>query len=316
MNVPVVLMVFNRPDLARRVLEAIRAAKPGLLLVIADGPRLDQPGEIERCAASRALLETVDWPCEVRTDFSSVNLGCRRRISSGLNWVFQQVPEAIILEDDCLPHPSFFGFCSEVLERYRDDPRVMMVSGDNFQPSEWTCRHSYYFSRYAHIWGWATWARAWRAYDVDMTDWPTFRRTRRFTALFASASERRYWVRTFGALYRREVDTWDGQWASAIRRQGGLAVVPAVNLVSNIGAGKDGTHYDRESVTTDRPVSEIGVLRHPAVVEPDLKADEWEFRHVTAGPAFRRRNRWRRRMARAPRYLFRAVVESFDLLWK
>ena len=309
-------MIFDRPVLTARVLQAIRAAQTRLLLVIADGPRLDRPGEVESCAATRALLKTVDWPCEVRADFSSVNLGCRRRISSGLNWVFQQVQEAIILEDDCLPHPSFFSFCSQMLERYRHDPRIMMISGGNFQPAEWTCRHSYYFSRYAHVLGWATWARAWRAYDADMTDWPTFRRTRRFAAMFSSRSERRFWVRTFEALYRRQVDTWDGQWAFAIRRQGGLAIVPTVNLISNIGSGKDGTHYDPDSSTTDRSVAGTGILQHPSTVEPDMVADEWELRHIIMGPGFRCRNRWHRRLARAPRYLFRAMVESFDLLWK
>ena len=152
LTTPVVFIIFNRPDTTAKVFEAIRQAKPPKLLVIADGARIDKPGEAEKCAAARAIINQVDWQCEVLTNYSNVNLGCRKRVSSGLDWVFEQVEEAIVLEDDCLPHPSFFQYCQELLEKYRDDERIMMISGDNFQFGNETTEYSYYFSRYGHCW--------------------------------------------------------------------------------------------------------------------------------------------------------------------
>ena len=166
---PVAMLIFNRPETTARVFERVREARPPKLLVVADGPRADRPGEAGRCREARAVVEAVDWPCELMTDYSEANLGCGERISSGLDWVFDSVEEAIVLEDDCLPHPSFFRFCEELLKRYRAEERVMHVSGDNFQSAgraggavgrllrlagrSWS--PSYYFSRYAHVWGWA-----------------------------------------------------------------------------------------------------------------------------------------------------------------
>nr|MBA3765731.1 glycosyltransferase family 2 protein [Acidobacteriota bacterium] len=175
MNVPVALIIFNRADTTARVLAEIAKARPSKLLVIADGPRADHPDDAEKCLAARAAIDRVNWDCEVLTNYSEVNLGCGARPSSGLDWVFENVAEAIILEDDCLPHPTFFPFCAELLERHRDDERVMMISGDNFQFGRKRTQYSYYFSRYTHTWGWATWRRAWRYFDREIKLWPALR---------------------------------------------------------------------------------------------------------------------------------------------
>src|SRR5512139_3287315 len=171
LKTPVAFIIFNRPDTAERVFAEIAKARPPKLLVVADGPRANRSGEAEKCAATRAIIDRVDWDCEVLTNFSDTNLGCKNRVSSGIDWVFEQVPEAIILEDDCLPHPTFFRFCEELLERYRDDERIGMISGDNFQLGQKRTDASYYFSRYNHIWGWASWRRAWRHYDREASAW-------------------------------------------------------------------------------------------------------------------------------------------------
>src|SRR5687767_13684909 len=163
---PVALLVFNRPQATARVFEAVARARPPRLLVVADGPRADRPDDGELCHQTRAIIERVDWPCEVMKDYSDTNLGCRKRVSSGLDWVFSNVADAIILEDDCLPEPSFFPFCEELLERYRDDERVAMIRAGNFLEGRRVASTSYYFSRWFHIWGWATWARAWKHNDV------------------------------------------------------------------------------------------------------------------------------------------------------
>ena len=152
-STPVAFIIFNRPDTTKRVFAEIAKARPPKLLVIADGPRADHPADVEKCAAVRAIIDGVDWDCEVLKNYSDVNLGCKRRVSSGLDWVFDTVEEAIILEDDCLPHPTFFRFCEEMLEKYRDDKRIAMISGDNLQFGRKRTGYSYYFSRYPHIWG-------------------------------------------------------------------------------------------------------------------------------------------------------------------
>ncbi|OUC08639.1 hemolytic protein HlpA-like protein, partial [Litorilinea aerophila] len=165
MQTPVIFLIFNRPDTTAQVFAEIAKARPRRLLVVADGPRPHRPDDVEKCSATRAVIERVDWPCEVSCDFAEENLGGRRRISSGLTWAFSQVEAAIVLEDDCLPHPTFFPFCEELLNRYCHDERIMAITGDNFQFGRSRTKYSYYFSRYFHSWGWATWRRAWQHYD-------------------------------------------------------------------------------------------------------------------------------------------------------
>lgn len=177
LSTAIAFCIFNRPDRTQQVFQAIREAQPSQLLVIADGPRSGHPNDLEDCQITRSIIDQVDWDCEVLTNFSDINLGCRQRISSGLDWVFEQVEEAIILEDDCLPDPSFFPYCQELLERYRDTPEVMMISGNNFQFGHNPVEHSYYFSHYGHVWGWATWRRAWQKYDNSLAQWPQLRNT-------------------------------------------------------------------------------------------------------------------------------------------
>src|SRR3954453_1153033 len=161
----VALLLFRRPEETARVFERIREARPRKLFLVADGPRPGNEEDAQGCEQARAVVERVDWPCDVVRDFADENLGLKKRIPRGLHRVFGEAPEAIILEDDCLPHPSFFRYCAELLERYRDDERVMMISGDNFQGGRRRTPDSYYFSRYVHSWGWATWRRAWQHFD-------------------------------------------------------------------------------------------------------------------------------------------------------
>ena len=160
LKTPVAFIIFNRPSLTQIVFNTIRQAKPKQLFVIADGARF--PEEKEKCQQARDIIRQVDWDCEVLANYSDVNLGCGKRISSGISWVFEHVEAAIILEDDCLPHLSFFRYCENLLDYYRDDERVMAIGGDNFQDGNKKTPYSYYFSKYPHVWGWATWRRAWK----------------------------------------------------------------------------------------------------------------------------------------------------------
>jgi hypothetical protein len=275
LDVPVAFFIFNRLDTTERVFAAIRQAQPRVLLVVADGPRPTHADEAQRCAATRALVEQVDWDCQVLRNYAEANLGCRRRIASGLDWVFEQVEAAIILEDDCLPHPTFFAFCAELLARYHDDERIMAVSGDNHQFGFRPTRDSYYFSRYNHIWGWATWRRAWRHYDVEMNLWPRVRDEGWLRDVLGDAHAVRYWTRTLQSTYEGRVDTWDSQWTLASWLQNGLVVIPSVNLVSNIGFGAAATHTTGTNRFAALPAEPMPFpLQHPAFVIRNALADD------------------------------------------
>ena len=277
MKTPVALLIFNRPDTTEKVFEAVRKARPPKLLVVADGPREDRLGESEKCATARTVIERVDWPCEVLKNYSEANLGCKQRITSGLDWVFSQVEEAIILEDDCLPHPDFFSFCEELLARYRDDERVMMIGGTNYLLDKLDIAESYCFSRYFAIWGWATWRRAWSKYDIAMKDGEQFKGDEQLKSFYSQKFMVDYVTSMFDLAYQNLIDTWDIQWFYACLFSNGLSVVPRVNLISNIGL--IGTHTSKD--TTNNFLSTFDIeterMRHPQRVFPNYVYDNTFF---------------------------------------
>jgi hypothetical protein len=292
LRTPVAFLIFNRPDTTERVFAEIARARPPRLLVVADGPRADRPDEAQRCAQARAVIERVDWPCELETHYADTNLGCRRRVSSGLDWVFERVPEAIILEDDCAPSPSFFPYCEELLERYREDARIGMISGDNFQRGRRAGSGSYYFSKYTHIWGWASWRRAWRHYDVAASLWPELLNSGVFDRMTLPC-ERDTWRAAFEGIHAGRIDTWDYQWTLAFWCHSMLAVMPQVNLISNIGFGEQATHTKGSSEYANLPAREIAwPLAAPALTAADAGADGFTARHMFGGrPSLARRLR-------------------------
>jgi GNT-I family len=269
----VALFIFNRADTTRQVLAQISRYRPKKLLVIGDGPRDDS--EQILCAEARAVIAEVDWDCEVLTDYSLVNMGCKHRVASGLAWVFNEVEEAIILEDDCVPDPSFFTYCDDLLIRYRDDKRVMAISGDNFEGCTKKRQESYYFSRWFHCWGWATWRRAWKKYDPDILDWPQLSQSDWLADVLTSEQLARYWSRIFDAVYAGLIDTWDYQWMFATWAEHSLTIVPAVNLVSNIGFRADATHTkDGNNARANIPTQSLTFpLVHPPRMVKDRRAD-------------------------------------------
>jgi hypothetical protein len=270
----VAFLIFNRPELTSRVFAEIARAKPKMLLIVADGPRNEQ--ERVQCMATRAIAERVDWDCTVLKNYSEVNLGCRRRIASGLEWIFSQVEEAIIVEDDCLPNSDFFRFCAEMLDYYRDDERVGHICGLNVSERLPRDGSSYGFSLYPSIWGWATWRRAWVAYDVDIKAWPEFRDNRLHDGIFPTHHEALVFEKALNDIVAGRSDTWDGQWFFSRLCQGTLAIRPAVNLITNIGFGAKGsTHTD-----FDHPVGHLETrplsfpLKHPIWFIVDRPSDE------------------------------------------
>lgn len=278
-TIPVVFIIFNRPDTTRQVFEAIRAAKPRKLLVIADGPRANRPGEAEKCLETRGIIDGVDWDCDIQRNFSETNMGCRLRVSTGITWAFELVDKAIILEDDCIPSASFFRYCADLLDRYEADERVMMISGDNHLFGQTRTADSYYFSRYPHVWGWATWKRAWQKYDLNMANWPEIKDRRLFDQYLPTTSERDHWESAFQNVYDGQIDTWDYQWVYSIWANSGLSVSPARNLVRNIGFHAEATHTKGDTVYASLVAEELDFpLAHPTTVLACSDKDQLEAR--------------------------------------
>ena len=282
LKTPVAFFIFNRPDRTARVFAEIARARPEKLLVVADGPRADRRGELELCLATRSVIDGIDWPCQLLTSFADDNLGCKRRVSTGLDWVFEQVEEAIILEDDCLPDQTFFPFCTELLERFRDDQRVSMICGNNFQQGKRRSPDSYFFGLQVTVWGWASWRRAWRNYDVEMRRWPELRETSWLSDLLQNPVAARYWRETFEGTFRGEFDTWDYQMFFSWWSQNSLALVPDRNLVTNIGFGSAAT-MTRDALPSmaNLPVKAMDFpLKHPADVSLNREADKFSFKQI------------------------------------
>jgi len=312
MKAPVLFLIFNRPELTRQSFNCIREARPEQLFVAADGPRINSCNEEYLCAEVRKVAEQVNWECEVKTLFRDNNLGCRKAISSAINWFFEHVEEGIILEDDCIPDSSFFGFCEELLERYRNDEEILVISGDNHQCKKRVTPYSYYFSKYPHCWGWASWRRAWLKYDDNMKDWPRLRQSKEFSRWFYSTREKRYWTDQFERRFENKYDTWAVSWVFACWLHRGLTILPEVNLVENIGWGVDATH----TVGGEREVrlssESLGFpLHHPEKVFIQTKADIFTDRLIFSGiplGVYSRLKRLRWRLIRKLRNIVRNIV--------
>jgi hypothetical protein len=275
MQTPVTFLVFNRPELTAQVFARIREARPPKLLIVCDGPRPNRPDDAEKVSAVRNLIDRgVDWPCEVMRNYADKNLGCRNRIASGLTWAFEQIEESIILEDDCLPDPSFFGFAETMLNRYRHDDRILHVSGNNLTAPHHRPPDSYWFSRHPWIWGWATWRRAWQQYDAEMSTWDARRSA--LEASFASSWERAFWIAAYEEARRdlTKAGTWDFPWVYTCRSLGGLCIFPRENLIENLGFGGDSTHTSTEMNRLRLPAQNLGPITHPQSQTVDRYADD------------------------------------------
>ena len=286
-----------------------------IALIIADGPRPGHPTDADRCRETREVVAQIDWPCEVQRNYSDVNLGCKLRVSSGLDWVFDQVERAIVLEDDCIPHEDFFSFCDNLLDRYENDPRVWVITGNNFQHGKKRGQASYYFSKFNHCWGWATWRRAWKHYRVDIPFWPQWKSTSDWRKKLPDPLERQVWSDLLDRVKRGEIDTWDYQWTACVWHHGGLTATPNVNLVTNIGFGPDATHTVSSGDQDGLPIHPLGVLTHPEKVKQDQAADRLVFDHNFGGLTHpnRMRNRLRRRrdqLLRSPQWVVKKVRQA------
>lgn len=275
-DTPIALIVFNRPDLTAELLTVLRKLQPTQLFIIADGPRKSRPDDIENCKAVRQILRTIDWECEIFENFAQKNLGSRNRPISGLTWVFQNVNEAIILEDDCIPDLSFFSYCAELLDYYRNSSQVGIISGTNPSRVSKAGPQSYSFSTYPLIWGWATWKRTWDLYESNISEsWSNYKHTGWQELLPFSTPVRRHWLFHFDLVSRGKFDAWDYQLTFAMLKNKLVAAIPRENLISNKGFGSNATH----TINIDDPLSNLPIrplhrpLIHPEKIVKDLALD-------------------------------------------
>lgn len=278
---PVLLIGFNRPDHMALLVNRLRDVRPSRLFIAIDGARADHPGERDQVQACRDLVSTIDWECLVETRFQEENLGCGRAVSGAIGWFFSKVERGIILEDDIVPEPSFFGFCAELLDRYQEDDRVFAISGCNFVPREFQSNpeDAYRFSQIPHIWGWATWRRSWKLHRLNISGWPSQLPPHRLWAKSGhSIPGAIYWGSMFELLARQQIDTWDGQLVLAGMTSGGLTATSNVTLIKNIGFDELATHtrIDRGELPD---ATAIALPTRPVKVQVDGKADAWTRRH-------------------------------------
>ncbi len=264
-NVPVLLMIFNRPVSTQQVFNEIKKARPARLFVAADGPREGNRDDVKKCRQARDIMRQVDWECELRTLFREKNLGCYRAVYTEIDWFFDHVEQGVILEDDCVPSQSFFRFCEELLNRYKDDHNVWQINGNNFHSPYVRSEFDYHFSYYPHVWGWATWKRAWKHRIMTKERYVEIYDPEKLKRL--KWSNREKWIQTDRLFksFNGKIDTWDYQWHFTVFMNEGLSAVPKRNQISNIGFDKDATHTKGASLKKTS-LARYGIkfpLKHP-----------------------------------------------------
>jgi len=289
-KLPVALIVYNRPHFTKAVLKKIFDYRPPKLFVIADGPKNNKDKKL--CNEVRDLIDSFNWECSIQKIYSNNNMGLKKRVISGLNEVFERSVSAIILEDDCLPSDDFFIFCNEMINRYENEERVGLVTGVNFQDGILRGSGSYYFSKYNHCWGWATWSRSWDYFSESIDFWPEFKRSPDWKRNFNSFRERQFWTKHFDYTFKNNSNSWAANWTLSVWYKKLLTVTPQYNLVSNIGFGDDSTHTnDSNSRYANMDIEKLGKIKFLENIECNIDADIYTFENHFQGYKLKLRNR-------------------------
>ncbi len=278
---PVLLVTFNRPDTTIKVVESLRKAKVKKLYVFNDAPRKGNKKDVEARKEILKIVEMINWDCEIYTNFAHVNLGCGRGVSSAITWAFENEDRLIILEDDCVPAQPFFNYCDELLEKYKYDTRVWMISGNNYSEEKKVADFDYFFSRYGHIWGWATWKRSWEHFDLYMNQFPKYEKWERYFDISRDNKRARRGYERNKRLFQDKIrlqSAWAHQFGFAIGLNSGLRIVPRRNLVTNIG--EDGVHSNGKNSAHNKPVDcKYTIKKHPDFVLISNDYDDYHYKH-------------------------------------
>lgn len=274
---PILFLIFNRPDTTEKVFSAIRSAKPSKLYVAADAARTHNATEQQRCQESKLVTEKLDWNCEVHRLYQETNLGCGKAVSTAISWFFAHEDSGIILEDDCVPHSDFFPYCAQLLEYYKDNQEIGIISGDHFQHKDFPKPASYYFSKYANIWGWATWKRTWEKFQLDVNQFDQKAMQTAIQKRCNHRSERTFWLKLFKRMQNHEIDTWDYPLQFSLWFHQMICIIPNYNLVSNCGFDSRATHTKSSSTLSNLETYPILPLVHPKRIEVNHRADSFFF---------------------------------------
>jgi hypothetical protein len=300
---PILFCVFNRLDTTRRVFAVIQKIQPRYLYIAADGPRADKSGEQEKVAAVRKfIMNNINWQCSVKTLFRKKNLGCNQAITGAISWFFAQEEQGIILEDDCLPAVSFFHYCAELLDKYKNNARIYHIAGYTPVEKKSDYAYSYHFTGTPNVWGWATWRRAWRQYCPDLSDLPQFSAQKKLNKIFSRMLPRLFFMYIFKRKMRTPAaGTWDYRWAYSVIKNEGVCLTPKNNLVLNIGSGADAT-YNTGDVFNEKQYELDLPLRHPLKIDID--------RDLTNELATGAKHIWRRQILKLWRKISRGLKFS------
>ncbi len=283
-SIPIAYFIFNRPERTKKSFSIIKAQKPKKLMIISDGPRSGNVDDKKKCKECLEIVSQIDWPCEVKTNFSNVNLGMKKRNITGLNWAFSLEEEILILEDDNLPIDDFFKFIEEVVPIYRDNEQILQITGVNWQDDKIRGNASYYFSKYNNLWGWVTWKRNWKKYDVKISEWPNYKNSANWKKKCPNDIERYYWEKLFDEYFAKEINSWAYAWLFCAFYYNCLTVTPNVNLVKNSGLDGDGTHEFKNKSGLLKPYGKIKFpLVHPLDIKENIEADEYTFNNIFGG---------------------------------
>ncbi len=292
---PILLIAWRRPGKTIKVIEKIKEIKARKIYVACDGFISDDKINNIKVQETREIIKnSINWECELKKLFSDSNQGCKKGVSNAINWFFKNEKEGIILEDDCLPHLDFFYFCEEMLRKYRFDDRIWSITGQNIQNNIWRGDSTYYFSKYSHCWGWASWRRCWEKYDRDIQNWPKFKKSKLLNNFFERKIERKYWENIFDNLYyKSKPDTWDYQWTLTCLINSGLTIIPNQNLIENIGFDNEATHtkttlFNTKIFNFNRYTSKIFPIIHPIYIHSDKNADKYTELNCYSGHSFYR----------------------------
>jgi hypothetical protein len=274
LNTAVLFLVFNRLDITKKTFQAIRQAKPPKLYIASDGARKSVDGELEKVEEVRNfVILSIDWECEVKTLFRMDNLKGPAAVSGAINWFFGNEDMGIIIEDDCLPTQSFFWYCEDLLLKYREDLRIGMITGSNFQGSLKRGDDDYFFSVYGHSWGWATWSNRWKNHDMNFQN---YNNSDFVGNIFKDKKVIRYWKKIFSSK-----KNWDYLWLFALWKNDQLSICPNVNLISNIGFGDGATHtVNKESILSNVNSYDIKITSHPLDVKRNFAAEDYTSKYA------------------------------------
>jgi hypothetical protein len=260
MNIPTLLLVFNRPHETQILIKRLSHFKPKKIYIFSDGPRDNYKLDIDKCNKVKKIIEGISWKCEIKKNYLKKNLGCKKAVSKGISWLFKYEEKGIILEDDCIPSRDFFDFCRLSLKKFRNDNKIGSITGNNFLNNRIKIKNSYYFSKYAHCWGWATWRNRWKLYDIEIGFWNDWKKTKYFENLFNTEIEKNYWLKIFNNVKENKIDSWAYPWNLCLWYHGKLVVIPKFNLVKNIWYGKNAT---RTYLKTDNLTYKVKKMKKP-----------------------------------------------------